>query len=172
MSLTPRAARMKLKEKNYRESLLVWRADKRASIPRRDHPDCFGYDLCVLDACVLIPGMMTIVTTGIVIRVPDAHYGRVTGHERALMIGLDVVNSVINPNNRSVIMVALVNRTATIINLPGGSIVAMLILERASQVDVFEAVSDLSQLNSQDTPPGSVNSVNENITEHDFLLQA
>lgn len=143
---TPRGVQLKLQEHSFRESLIVWREDKRAAVPRRKGSDCFGYDLCIVDECTLLPGVMLLAPTGLVMRVPDGHYGRLASHPESLHLGIDVLNGVIEPDSRAVVCLALVNRTQSDILLPAGSVVALLVLERASQVAVFEAVGQLDQL--------------------------
>ena len=105
MAATPRGVQLKLKEHSYRESLLVWREDKRAAIPRRRGSECIGYDLCTVDECTLIPGVMSFVSTGLVMRVPDGHYGRLASHPESLELGIDVLNGVVEPDSRAVVRV-------------------------------------------------------------------
>jgi len=146
MAATPRGVQLKLKEHSYRESLLVWREDKRAAIPRRRGSECIGYDLCTVDECTLIPGVMSFVSTGLVMRVPDGHYGRLASHPESLELGIDVLNGVVEPDSRAVVRVAIINRTASAITIPTSTVVALLVLERASAVAVFEAVGGIDQL--------------------------
>ena len=146
MLVTPRVRQLNQQDHDYRESLLVWREDKRAAVPRRRRPGCIGYDLCILNPCKVIPGLMTTADTGLVVRIPVGHYGRVAPHPDAIRMGIDVIGTVVDPDNRCALEIILINRSASIENLSCGSIVAQLVIERASQVDVFEAVAGVDQL--------------------------
>ena len=52
----------------------------------------------------------------------------------------------VEPDSRAVVRVAIINRTASAITIPTSTVVALLVLERASAVAVFEAVGGIDQL--------------------------
>lgn len=124
--------------------LFVKRNTPNALLPQRQSTGAAGYDLASAVAVVdLQPGARICVSTGIALKIPQGYYGRVAPRSGlALKSGIQVGAGVIDSDYRGEVGVLLFNCGSEPVNLPAGSRIAQLIIERISIPVVIE-VEDL-----------------------------
>lgn len=132
-------------ENNY-EVLMVWKSDKRAIVPSRRSDGAIGYDLHALNTVELVPYVLYTLSTGLSMRIPDGHYGQICTHPSLAAVGISVIQGTVDPGNRNVVDVVVHNCAPTVYHLHSAHPFAQLIIARASQVGVVEAVCAPSQL--------------------------
>lgn len=112
-----------------------------ATMPSRGSDDAAGYDLsaCLIteDGChstaELNPGERMAIPTGIYVRVPDDHYGRVAPRSGlAFKNGIDVLAGVIDCDYTGEIKVILLNTGSTVFPINHKDRIAQLIIEKIS----------------------------------------
>jgi dUTP pyrophosphatase len=123
--------------------LHVKRLDELATIPTRGSERSAGYDLYSNEHCVIPPQhSRALVKTGISIKVPAGHYGRIAPRSGlAVKYGIDVGAGVIDEDYRGEIAVLLFNFGDEPFSVKPGDRIAQLVLERNSIVDVCEVES-------------------------------
>lgn len=122
------------------KSLLVKREVPEAILPSRQSADAAGYDLfSVEDIIDLRPGGRFCVSTGLSLEIPADHYGRIAPRSGlAVKYGIQVGAGVIDADYRGVVGILIFNHGTEPVNLPAGTRVAQLILERITNPDVVE----------------------------------
>lgn len=123
-------------------SVQLKRLDPGLPVPTRAHHDDAGADLYCTDAVHLAPGERALVGTGIAVALPPGTVGLI--HPRsglAARQGLSIVNApgTVDAGYRGEIKVALINLDPREdIDLPRGSRIAQLLVQRVELVDFIE----------------------------------
>jgi dUTP pyrophosphatase len=114
--------------------LLVHTIHPGAIIPSRGSSGSVGYDLYSVMNIVIPPQERKMISTGIVIRIPPGHYGRIAPRSGyAYKSGIDVLAGVIDPDYRGELRVILYNTSNdTSFEVSKGQRVAQLVLEKCS----------------------------------------
>ena len=123
------------------ECLLVKRISENATIPTRATANSVGYDLSASHDCIVPKcGGRSLISTDLIVCIPDGHYGRVAPRSGlALKNGINVGAGVIDPDYRGPLGVILFNHsTQDDFIVKKGDRIAQLILERVSIPDVIE----------------------------------
>lgn len=137
---TPESALSPFAGARRNSNLLVKREVAEAILPSRQSTEAAGYDLfSVEDITDLQPGSRICVSTGISIEVPAGHYGRIAPRSGlAVKNGIQVGAGVVDSDYRGIVRILLFNQGSEPVNLPAGSRVAQLIIERIYNPDVVE----------------------------------
>ena len=115
-----------------------------AELPVRASPGAAGYDLFATEHCVVPAQGRALVSTGLVVRVPEGCYGRVAPRSGlAVKHGIDVGAGVIDRDYRGEVKVLLFNTGNESYTVSVGDRIAQLILEQImtpaiQQVDVMD----------------------------------
>jgi dUTP pyrophosphatase len=109
----------------------LWR--ENAVLPAKGSEGAAGYDLYSTEDVILTPGSRHVVPTGISMKIPPTHYGRIAPRSGlAVRHGIDVGAGVVDSDYRGEIMVLLCNNGTRDISLSSGSRIAQIIFERIS----------------------------------------
>lgn len=121
-------------------SLLVQLLDKQfAKLPERATQGAAGYDLYSSANTTIRAGHYKAVSTGIAIRVPEGHYGRIAPRSGlAARNGIGINAGVIDQDYTGAVLVILVNNGASDFEVKVGDRIAQLILERISTPGVLQ----------------------------------
>lgn len=115
-----------------------------AELPSRATIGSAGYDLTSVESHVILPGHRAVVSTGLVLEIPENTYGRVAPRSGlAVKHGIQVGAGVIDSDYRGEVKVVLFNHDVnkTFVIKPGYRI-AQLILEKIEIPNVEEIVDD------------------------------
>jgi dUTP pyrophosphatase len=122
---------------------LVHKADPRAQVPTIATNGSVGYDLYALEGEIIGPRSHGVIRTGIHIKVPDGHYGRIAPRSGyAARRGIDVLAGVIDPDYQGEIRVIISNPSQYRFTVDPGQRIAQLILEKCSVLPVIDVSSD------------------------------
>lgn len=123
-------------------SLQVVRTTETSKLPIRATPGSAGYDLfSAVDIFVPAHGKV-IVPTGLKIRVPFGHYGRIAPRSGlTVKYFLDIGAGVIDPDYSQLVGVVMFNFSDDGYQVQTGDRVAQLIIEKISTPDVIEVES-------------------------------
>lgn len=118
---------------------MVAKIDPRATIPSRGSDGSVGYDLYSVDTITIEPQTRTMISTGIKVKIPRGHYGRIAPRSGyAFKYGIDVLAGVIDPDYEGEIRVILYNTSKNVpFEVSPGQRIAQLIIEKCSTPDVF-----------------------------------
>lgn len=125
--------------------LLISKVHPEAVIPSRGSSGAVGYDLySVLNTEIPPQGRITI-PTGIVMKIPPGHYGRIAPRSGyAHKNGIDVLAGVIDPDYQGEVRVILLNTSKdTPFNISKGQRIAQLVLEKCSVPPVIVVEPDV-----------------------------
>jgi dUTP pyrophosphatase len=112
-------------------TILFQKLDKRASLPTRGSALSAGLDLYSIEDLTLEPHSRAVVRTGLAVAIPEGFYGRVAPRSGlATKHGLDVLAGVIDADYRGEIGCLVYNTSASVIELPAGSKICQLLIER------------------------------------------
>lgn len=120
-----------------------------AKIPKRANATDAGADLCSTEKHIIQPLERKIVPTGIMIEIPEGHYGRIAPRSGlAVKNGIDVLAGVVDSGYRGEIKVVLFNtdKSNTFFVEPGDRI-AQIIIEKHFNFEFVEVVEELSYSN-------------------------
>lgn len=114
--------------------LLVQKIHPEATIPSRGSSGSVGYDLYSVVNTEIPPQGRAAIPTGIVIRIPPGHYGRIAPRSGyANKNGIDVLAGVIDPDYEGEIGAILYNTSGdTSFKVSKGQRIAQLVLEKCS----------------------------------------
>ena len=113
------------------EVLRFKQLDPRAVLPARGSALAAGLDVCSIEAIELQPKQRATVRTGLAVAIPPGFYGRVAPRSGlAANNGLDVLAGVIDSDYRGEICCVLYNTGDQVIELPAGSKICQLIVEK------------------------------------------
>lgn len=105
--------------------------DPRATLPTRGSSCAAGLDVCSIEEVSIEPRGRALARTGLAVAVPLGFYGRVAPRSGlAAKQGLDVLAGVIDSDYRGELCCVLYNTSDAAINLPAGSKICQLIIEK------------------------------------------
>jgi dUTP pyrophosphatase len=105
--------------------------DPRAVLPARGSSLAAGLDVCSIEEITIEPKHRAMAKTGLAVAIPPGFYGRIAPRSGlASKSGLDVLAGVIDSDYRGEVCCLLYNTSDTPINLPPGSKICQLIVER------------------------------------------
>lgn len=120
-------------------ALYVRRLHPDAELPSRETLGAAGYDLKLIEGAEIAPGRSELFRTGLSLRIPPGHYGRLAMRSGAARrTGLLVNAGVIDEDFRSEIRVLLTNPTHAHVRVERGARLVQIILERISTLPVHE----------------------------------
>jgi dUTP pyrophosphatase len=119
---------------------LVTKCAPIAKLPTRATSGSVGYDLYAFNEQITIPsGDRKLIRTGIKIKIPDGHYGRIAPRSGlAYRNGIDVLAGVIDRDYEGELKVILYNTSREDFTVYYGDRIAQLILERCSTPPIVE----------------------------------
>jgi len=107
------------------------RVDERATLPSRGSELSAGLDLYSIEEIRIEPKQRTLAKTGLAAAIPPGYYGRIAPRSGlAMKLGLDVLSGVIDSDYRGEIGCLLYNTGDEPIQLPAGSKICQLIIEK------------------------------------------
>lgn len=116
---------------DHSEPLKFKQLHNNAVLPTRGSAAAAGLDLHCVDAVSLLPHHRVLAHTGLAVSIPQGYYGRIAPRSGlAMKTGLDVLAGVIDADYRGEILCLLYNTGDEPIELPAGSKICQLILER------------------------------------------
>lgn len=128
--------------------------DVDVKLPRKDKGNN-GWDLSSIEDVTIHPGERVLVNTGLVCNFPDNIYGLIWPRSGlAVKCGIDVLAGLIDSSYRGEIKVALINHSRFPVNLPAGSKIAQMIIQREVEVE-FDFVNTVDTTNRGDKGFGS-----------------
>lgn len=105
--------------------------DPQAVLPARGSALAAGLDICSIEDVELQPKQRAVVRTGLAVAIPPGFYGRVAPRSGlAAKNGLDVLAGVIDSDYRGEIRCVLYNTSDDVIELPAGTKICQLIVEK------------------------------------------
>ncbi len=111
--------------------LSFMRLDPRAILPTRGSSSSAGLDIYSIEDISIAPGQRALARTGVAVAIPEGFYGRVAPRSGlATKQGLDVLAGVIDSDYRGEVCCLLYNTADANIELPLGSKICQLIIER------------------------------------------
>ena len=113
------------------EILRFKQLDDRAVLPTRGSSFAAGLDVSSLEDLVIEPRQRATARTGLAVAIPHGFYGRVAPRSGlAAKQGLDVLAGVIDSDYRGELCCVLYNTSDVAIELPAGSKICQLIIEK------------------------------------------
>lgn len=110
--------------------LQVIRTTETACLPTRGTPESAGLDLRADEAALIEPGHRRMISTGLVIALPERHAGLIKPRSGlAVKHGIDVLAGIIDPDYRGVVKVVLINHGDTFFAVQPGDAIAQLLIE-------------------------------------------
>jgi dUTP pyrophosphatase len=107
------------------------RLDPRAALPMRGSSFAAGLDICSIEDLIIEPHQRATARTGLAVAIPHGFYGRVAPRSGlAVKHGLDVLAGVIDSDYRGELCCVLYNTGDAAIELPAGSKICQLIIEK------------------------------------------
>jgi deoxyuridine 5'-triphosphate nucleotidohydrolase len=107
------------------------RLDPRATLPTRGSSLAAGLDIYGIDELTIPAGERQLARTGLAVAIPEGYYGRVAPRSGlATKTGLDTLAGVIDADYRGEIGCLLYNAGSETIQLPAGSKICQLIIEK------------------------------------------
>jgi dUTP pyrophosphatase len=105
--------------------------DDKATLPARGSSFAAGLDICSIEDVVIEPRQRATARTGLAVAIPHGFYGRVAPRSGlAVKQGLDVLAGVIDSDYRGELCCVLYNTSDVAIELPAGSKICQLIIEK------------------------------------------
>lgn len=105
--------------------------DPKAILPTRGSSFAAGLDICSIEDVIIEPRQRGVARTGLAVAIPHGFYGRVAPRSGlAVKQGLDVLAGVIDSDYRGELCCVLYNTGDAAIELPAGSKVCQLIIEK------------------------------------------
>lgn len=123
----------------------VFKLHPDALIPIRQTTGSIGYDLHALEDTKMVVNGPTVIRTGLQVRVPQGHYGRIAPRSSlAVKHGIDVLAGVIDRDFRGEVKVVLMQlKDDEPYQIKKGERIAQLILECASEMAVMEVDAEM-----------------------------
>jgi dUTP pyrophosphatase len=133
-------ANMTVQLQEEEEKLLVKRLTEEAVPPTRSTEGAAGYDLCSVENITIEPGKRALVSTGLAVKIPAGHYGRIAPRSGlAVKFGIDVGAGVVDRDYRGPVKLLLKNTGDTPFAIKRGDRVAQMVLEKISTPEVKES---------------------------------
>ena len=118
------------------------RVSNKARIPTRGTPRSAGYDLYSAVNITLVPKGKAIITTDLIISVPEGTYGRIAPRSGlAANHSINVGAGVIDEDFRGILKIILFNHSEIPFYIKEGDRVAQLICEKIVSPDLLEVTS-------------------------------
>lgn len=125
----------------------IWREANTIKIPEYATPGSAGVDLCSMKYCILKPGELTLIPTGIRLAIPEGYEGQIRPRS-----GLALNHRIVIPNTpgtidsdyRGEILVMLLNMGTEPFSLSFGDRIAQLVFVPVARAK-FEPVKELDQ---------------------------
>jgi dUTP pyrophosphatase len=131
--------------------LKIQRLSKDAILPMRATQGSAGYDLTSPIECNILPRSTCCVDLGMIIQIPDGHYGRIAPRSSlALFNAIDIGGGVIDCDYRGSCKVILFNHSNENYSIKRGDKIAQLILEKISTPDVIEIMMDEMEIKDKE----------------------
>lgn len=128
--------------------------DVDVKLPRKDKGNN-GWDLFSIEDVIIWAGQRVLVNTGLVCNFPDGIYGLIWPRSGlAVKNGIDVLAGLIDSSYRGEIKVALINHSESPVELPAGSKIAQMIIQREVEVE-FDFVNTVDITSRGDNGFGS-----------------
>ena len=118
--------------------------DPKARKPVKADYGAAGYDVFSVDDVIIEPGHRQLISTGLSLEVPVHFYVRVAPRSGLSLRGVDIGAGVIDSSYRGTVKVLVINNGTEDFVVTEGTKIAQLILERCSNVSIFE-VDSLSE---------------------------
>jgi len=120
--------------------MLCCRLHPDAVLPRRATSGSVGYDLSNISAITVPARGRAVAQTGIAIKLPEDHYGRIAPRSGLMKThGIDVGAGVIDRDYRGEISVVLFNHSDTPMEIKASSRIAQLVIERVITPEILLA---------------------------------
>ena len=117
-------------------------SSRRRRSPQKGSDEAAGFDLYVVEDCVLRPGQRRVLPTGVAVKVPAGCYGRIAPRSGlAVKSGIHVGAGVIDRDYRGEVGVLLMNLGDEDFVVTSSDRVAHLVLERISNPKCVEVSS-------------------------------
>lgn len=111
--------------------------------PTRGTPQAAGLDLCAAESVELLRDQPTLISTNLVLEIPEGYYGRIAPRSGLSTKGVFVNAGVIDADYRGEVKVVLQRTTQKEISIAVGDRIAQLILERiADDVELVQISPD------------------------------
>ena len=125
----------------------IWREANTIKIPEYATPGSAGVDLCSIKYCIIKPGELAMIPTGIRLEIPEGYEGQIRPRS-----GLALNNRIIIPNApgtidsdyRGEIMIMLLNMGEDPFSLSFGDRIAQLVFVPVARAN-FEPVKELGE---------------------------
>ena len=126
--------------------VLVKRLHPKSSIPRKASRKSAGFDVTTPDSVYIAPYGSKSVKTKIALQIPDGYYGRIACRSGlAREYRLIVLGGVIDSDYTGEIIVVLMNLGEFPIEMPEGTRIAQIIIEKIHKCAEMEEVENLGQ---------------------------
>jgi dUTP pyrophosphatase len=121
------------------EEIEVVRMGEGITLPSRKHPSDAGLDFFNSIDAVIQPGEVSILTTGVCIKIPDGFVGLIWPKSRSdYLIGGGVIDS----GYRGEIMVKVINTSGRILNIKKGDAICQLLIQPIETPRVKEVTKE------------------------------
>lgn len=122
--------------------LYVKRLNSKALMPTKGSEEAAGYDLYATSDTRVLAHESALVETGIAMMIPFGYYGRVAARSGlSVKTGLMVNAGVIDSDYRGEIKVLLANPTKLDVEIPAGTKMAQIIIEKIAHLPLQEVQS-------------------------------
>ena len=139
------------------QSIRVAKKSENATIPTRGSCDAAGWDLYASEPNIINPHGKAIITTDIIIEIPNGFYGRVAPRSgMSWKKHTDIGAGVIDADYRGTIGVVMFNHSDIEVNIEKGDRVAQLIIEKINMTPLEEV--SLETLNTTERGDGAYGS--------------
>ena len=129
-----------------------------AITPTRGSSGAAGYDLYAMEEYEIEHGERVMIDTGIVVEVPEDHYGRIAPRSGlAAKHGIDVLAGVVDSDFRSSLRVIIINHCHNRFHVSKGDRIAQLVFEKILVPDELVEVS-LEELTATERGEGGFGS--------------
>jgi dUTP pyrophosphatase len=109
---------------------------ENAVLPTYAHHNDAGADLYASEEVTILPGVRTVVPTGIALAIPDGYVGLVWDKSGlATKHGITTIAGVIDSGYRGEIMVAVTNISDVVYTVKAGDKIAQLLIQQISQAE-------------------------------------
>jgi dUTP pyrophosphatase len=118
------------------DNFKVFLISEFASEPVRATDGAAGYDLRASENTVILPQYRKLISTDLIISIPEGHYARIAPRSGLSVKEIDVGAGVCDFDYRGVLKVLLINNSNREFQVQVGDRIAQLILEKCSTPDV------------------------------------
>jgi dUTP pyrophosphatase len=128
-----------------------------ATIPLRADNGSAGYDLTSIEDVTVLSGERKLVSTGLIIEIPNNTYARIAPRSGLSCKGIDIGAGVVDSTYRGIVKVLFINNSSSNYEIKVGNRIAQLILERIETPEIIQIYDkdELLQTNRNDGGFGS-----------------